>query len=93
MLSIGRVASGQAAVAYFTGGQEARAAGCTAGYYTDGTLAHQVTLGQIRQTTADSNADVADLMIIPHVLHEVRVDAAQRMDTFIRGLDRAPEPE
>jgi hypothetical protein len=28
-----------------------------------------------------------------HVLHEVRVDAAQRTDTFIRGLDRAPEPE
>ena len=34
MLSIGRVASGQAAVAYFTGGQDAPAAGCTVGYYT-----------------------------------------------------------
>ncbi|MCU0296817.1 MAG: relaxase domain-containing protein, partial [Candidatus Nanopelagicales bacterium] len=34
MLSIGRVASGQAAVAYFTGGQDARAAGCGVGYYT-----------------------------------------------------------
>ena len=34
MLSIGRVASGQAAVAYFTGGTDARAAGCGVGYYT-----------------------------------------------------------
>lgn len=35
--------------------------------WVDGTLAHQVTLGQIRQTTADSYADVADLMIIPYL--------------------------
>ena len=35
--------------------------------WVDGTLAHQVMLGQIRQTTADSYADVADLMIIPYL--------------------------
>jgi len=35
--------------------------------WVDGTLAHQVTLGQIRQTTADSYADIADLMIIPYL--------------------------
>ena len=35
MLSIGRVASGQAAVSYFTGDQDARpAAGCGVGFYT-----------------------------------------------------------
>jgi integrase len=42
-------------------------------------------LGHTRMSTTSD--------LYTHVLHEVRVDAAQRMDTFIRGLDRAPEPE
>jgi len=42
-------------------------------------------LGHTRMSTTSD--------LYTHVLHEVRVDAAQRMDTFIRGLDHAQEPE
>ncbi len=42
-------------------------------------------LGHTRMSTTSD--------LYTHVLHEVRVDAAQRMDTFIRGLDREPEQE
>jgi integrase len=42
-------------------------------------------LGHTRMSTTSD--------LYTHVLHEVRVDAAQRMDTFIRGLDQAPKPE
>ena len=42
-------------------------------------------LGHTRMSTTSD--------LYTHVLHEARVDAAQRTDTFIRGLDRAPEQE
>lgn len=87
MLSIGRVASGQAAVAYFTGGQDARpAAGCGVGYYTrdEATAGRWVGSGAAALGLS-GKLDPAGVRVLAGLLDGVGPDGARLVEPVLRA--------
>ncbi len=86
MLSIGRVASGQAAVAYFTGGPDARAAGCGVGYYARDEAAAGRWVGSGAAALGlVGELDRAGVRVLAVLLDGVGLDGARLVEPVLRA--------